>query len=377
MKLWLITGFSVVGGILGIIQTKDFLALRSGIVETNRLCNVNATFDCTAIEMSRFAELIPGLPLSSVAMAGFFLMAILSLIARMESQYEFCRKWLKILSVFSVAMSLFYLGIMFYLGKGCLYCLLTDVMTFSTFAAVFQLKRQPHHQRTPFFSSTLVYCGLAAVVLAVFFTAAVGPKDRMTSEDRSDIRSSLLAGPILDISIPEGSNESGDRNAPITLVKFSDFECPSCKNGSFVIEALRLRFPKALRIVSLNFPLSSECNSMMKRVMHPAACLAAKVALCSGKKHAEVEHALFSHQSELRPDNIYSLAAATGANAEELQACAEQTETRLRLNREVELGNTLKIQATPTYFLNGRKIEGGLPTHLWIDLIETLLKTKS
>ncbi len=376
MKLWIITGAAIFGGIISLIQTKDFLALRSGIVETNRLCNINETFDCTAIEMSPYAELIPGLPLSSVALAGFLLIALLALIARMDSQYEFCRKWLKILSVFSVLMSVIYLGVMYRIGKGCFYCLLVDVATVSILAGVFSLKRQPHHQRTPFFHSTLLYCGLGAVAITAMATAAVGPKNKMTGEDLSDIRSSLLSSPILSISIPEGSNESGPKTAPITLVKFGDFECPSCKNGALVLEALRLRFPNDLRIVSLNFPLSSECNPTMKRVMHPAACIAAKAALCAGEKHVLFEQTTFSHQGELRPENVFKFAAAAGFDATALQACAEQPSTMARLAQEVSLGNSLKLQATPTYFLNGRKIEGGLPTSMWIDLIETLLKTK-
>lgn len=376
MKLWIITGLGLLGGIVSLVQTQGFLALRSGVVSQNRLCNINATFDCTAIEMSPYAELIPGLPLSSVAMAGFFLITLLALIARMHSQYEFCRKWLKILSVFSAFMSIVYLAIMYKLGKGCLYCLIVDVATFSILAAVFSLKRQPHHQRTPLFSPTLLYCGLGAVVLAAFSTAAVGPTHKMNAEDFSDIRSSLLAAPISAITIPEGSNESGPKDAPITLVKFGDFECPSCKNGALVIEALRLRFPKELRVVSLNFPLSSDCNPTMKRVMHPSACLAAKAALCAGEKHELFEHTIFSHQSELRPENVLKFAEAAGFDATALQACADQPSTMARLAQEVSLGNSLKLQATPTYFLNGRKIEGGLPTNMWIDLIETLLKTK-
>jgi protein-disulfide isomerase len=207
----------------------------------------------------------------------------------------------------------------------------------------------------------------------------LNPLYGVNEEVLNDQVDSILATPPVAVGIPADAPSIGEPNAPVTIVKFSDFECPACKLGAKSIHPLFKRFPKEVRFVFLNFPLAPECNADpgLKRSIHPFACEAAAVAVCASRqgKYAEAYEALFEHQSSFEHGKIAALVASKvpGIDLAKLEECKNLPSTFETIRRDTMVGMALKVQSTPTFFLNGRKIEGGVPTKVWVDAIEKVM----
>ncbi len=367
------------GAAISIWQTRLFHLTRSGRGEMKSFCNINATFDCTAVEMSRFAELPGGFPLSGFAIAGYLLILILALFALDSGFRKALRPWLIGLSGVSLAFSAVYLAIMVgVIGKLCLLCLVIDVINSALFVVAWTLPGGGKSDRTFPFSRLAGSAG-AALVVALLLTKGLDPMAEIKSADLQDHIESILNAPVNQVNLPASVFSVGPTDAPITLVKFSDYECPACRLGANSIHPLFKRYEKQIRFVFMNFPLASECNTdpNLKRTIHPFACEAAAVAACAGEqdRFLEAYESLFSHQGGFEKDKIADmvLADVPGLDAGKLKTCMTQPSTGDRIRAESAAGVALQVQSTPTFFINGRKIEGGLPTRVWIDLIERML----
>ena len=149
----------------------------------------------------------------------------------------------------------------------------------------------------------------------------------------------------------------GPADAPVTIVEFSDLQCPHCKEAQPTLEKL-LAENKGVKLVFQNFPLPN----------HDWAAKAAAYADCVGRGSSDAFFkfidGVFAAQTEITASNAdekcTALADAAGAKGSEIAACAAKPETASRVERSVALGKTFDVGATPTMFINGRKIGGGL-----------------
>ncbi len=385
LKLFIISILSFVGFLISAYQTSSFFELRSGTAMGKRFCDIGSTFDCTAIEISRYAELVPGIPLSGFALAGYLLIAFLALWARFggadnknDDTEAQILPWLKFLGFISLAFSAIYLLIMILaIKKLCLLCLVIDAINAAIFAFVLTLKNEAKTTWAPI-SKPFYTSAIAAVVIAFLVSLALNPTAKMKSEDLADWKSSILSGKRISIQIPENSPTLGTPDAKITIVKFSDYQCPMCKMSAATVHALAKRYGNDVRFVFLNFPLSSECNAKVTSPMHVAACDAARAATCANQqgKFDEAYTALFDAQENLPTEKALGALAKSSLDLKALETCMNQPSTNEKVMAEAALGSTLGIEATPTFFVDGLKIEGGLPTHLWIEILDTMLAQK-
>ena len=106
--------------------------------------------------------------------------------------------------------------------------------------------------------------------------------------------------------------------------------------------------------------------------MHPFACEAAKTSWCAAKqgKFEPVFETIFEHQETLAPGKIAELAREAGANPDALAACVASDEVKSAISRDVEEAVQLGIESTPTFFVNGRRMEGAYPPAVWDKIIE-------
>jgi protein-disulfide isomerase len=145
----------------------------------------------------------------------------------------------------------------------------------------------------------------------------------------------------------------GPASAPVTIVEFSDLQCPHCKEANPTIEKL-LTEDSNVRFISQNFPLP----------MHNWAEKAAEYADCVGRASNDVYwkfvSGVFDAQSEITADNadqkLTDLADKSGVNGKDIAACAAKPETESRVRASVNLGKSLDVNSTPTLFINGRPV---------------------
>ncbi|HLH40426.1 MAG TPA: thioredoxin domain-containing protein [Bryobacteraceae bacterium] len=161
----------------------------------------------------------------------------------------------------------------------------------------------------------------------------------------------------------------GPAAAPVTMVVFSDFQCPVCKEEATVLrQNVAAAFKDKVRVVFTDFPLEQ---------IHPWAKQAAIAGRCVYKQDAakfwDYFDWVYENQQNIGLDNFSSkfqtFAGDKGLDGMALGACVANKAAEQEVAAEMEEGRSLQIQATPTIFLNGRKLEGGVP---W-QTLETLI----
>jgi protein-disulfide isomerase/uncharacterized membrane protein len=375
-NLVVISILSLIGMIIAVFQTKQFHETRSGTAGFHSFCNIGQTFDCTAIEMSKYAD-IGGFPLSAVAIAGYALILGLSLFAMSEAYRRTARKYILPFAVISVLFSAAYLAIMLgVIGKLCLLCLAVDAV--NVLMLIFAI-RLPKDFSTPGgMSPGLVGgVGVTSVVLAVLLSLGTNPQADVKKSDLNDMVESVMNSPVKQVEIPSDAPVLGNPDAKVTIVKFSDYECPACRLAANAIHPLFKRYMNDVKFVFVNFPLDQACNPEIKRPMHQYACEAATAAICAQEqgKFIEAYETLFESQDSFKAGGMADLVGAVpGIDKERLKTCMVQPSTMDKIKRDVALGVKLPIQSTPTFFINGRRVEGGLPTNLWMEVIDRMLK---
>lgn len=162
------------------------------------------------------------------------------------------------------------------------------------------------------------------------------------------------AQPRLTLNVPADG-------AKVLIVKFNDYLCPACGESFRAYKSVLAKYeasnPGAVRLVTRDFPLESECNTGGS---HPAACEAAvavRLARAKGKAEA-LEEYLFANQSGMTADKVKQAAREVGQVTDfdaRYQATLEQVKA------DAAYGRQLGIGSTPTFFINGVKLDGMLP----------------
>ena len=155
----------------------------------------------------------------------------------------------------------------------------------------------------------------------------------------------------------DGAPNTGTSGAPVVIVEFSDFECPYCKNEAEVLRKnLLSAFPKEVHFYYKQFPLDQ---------LHPWAHAAAIASRCVYRQNADAFWAyhdwIFDKQSEITPDNVKGkiLEWAKGEKSldpAQLGSCMESKATAAEVDKDIADGHALKVDSTPTLFINGRRV---------------------
>ncbi len=146
-----------------------------------------------------------------------------------------------------------------------------------------------------------------------------------------------------------GAPYQGPENAPVVLVVFSDFQCPYCARLSPVLEQLAERYPKSVKVVYKNFPLSSHKFAM-------AAAAAAMAAQRQGK-FLEFHDELFKHYRNLDNKKILEIAEKLGLKMEQFNKDRQDPVILDKIKLDYEEGQNLDVRGIPALFLNGRRVK--------------------
>ncbi len=141
----------------------------------------------------------------------------------------------------------------------------------------------------------------------------------------------------------------GSQNAPVSIVVFSEFQCPHCSRLDPLLDQLLTKYPEQVRVVFRNYPLRS----------HPYARHAALAALAAQRqdKFWPFHDLLFANQQNLTPQLIQGLADQVGLNRELYQQDIRSEVVAEQLNRDIESAKNAGVRGTPTIFVNGRLLQ--------------------
>ena len=158
---------------------------------------------------------------------------------------------------------------------------------------------------------------------------------------------------IKKVEAPADAASFGPAMAKVTIVEFSDFQCPYCSRAAPVVKQLKEAYGKDVRFVFRHYPLPMHPNA-------PTAARAAVAAQAQGK-FWEMHDWMFDHQQELNQPSLEKAAASLGMDVARFKTAMESQETQAKIDADVAAANGNGVNATPTFFVNGRQHVGGLP----------------
>ena len=338
-------------------------------LSTASLCYINSFFNCDVTTNSPLSNIF-GVPISLFGL----LIGLFALTGYFFQSERVERTNRALLGANVVGCTLLFLYSLIALGGLCPFCTLYYLA--SGLAAFVMWKHNP--TLCSFRCLDWVTCAsYSAIVLAV---GGAGHYHVQKKElKRGQQNQALLAGyyALKDLGRPSFDSEyrllsatQAFADAPIRITKFSDFECPACQSLSEVFHRLGEieRFQGKINLQYFFYPLDQGCNPEMKRPLHQNACRAAYLASCLPGKFPAIEAEIFAGQKELSLDWIKRVAEREGVSE-----CVEVEETRLKVTRYVEAAAPFNVRSTPSWLLNGRKIEGALPLASITAIIDDLL----
>jgi uncharacterized membrane protein/thiol-disulfide isomerase/thioredoxin len=339
------------------------------------LCDVNAAFNCSQVYMSQYGS-VWGVPVALGGLAWFALVAMIAGFARPNDKTSAAGAYIFALATVGLAAILYLAYASFFVLKtGCLLCIGTYISVIGIFlvsgaasaVSVARLPaRLPRDLRDAFANpmillATLVFLVGVTTVVTAFpdeDTRGAATAASISAEAANSFESAWNAQPRIDLGIPADG-------AKVVVVKFNDYQCPTCRDTHNwykpVLEKFEQSHPGAVKYVVKDWPWHSKCNFNVSTQMHPAACEASVAVRIAREmnKAEEMEAWIYSQNlGTLTPEavkaGVEQVLGVTNFDAQYAQRLPD-------IRRDVADGGALRIQGTPTLFINGVRVDQVMP----------------
>ena len=195
-------------------------------------------------------------------------------------------------------------------------------------------------------------------------------RDAMVYTLKKQFPVKILLDPVRTEIVTAGYPTQGPDAAPVTIVEFSDFQCPFCGGLFPTLKAIEKNYPDKVRLVYRQFPLTN---------IHPFAQKAAEASLCANdqKRFWEFHDSMFGDQMHLTVDDLKKRAADLKLNTAEFNSCLDSGAKLNAVKKDIEEGTKAGVNSTPSMFINGRFLSGSQPYADIREIIEDELQRQS
>ena len=186
-------------------------------------------------------------------------------------------------------------------------------------------------------------------------TPAVTPLAAAAAVPAATAPEHAAAAPAARVAVAtEGHPSRGAVDAPVTIVEFSDFECPFCARVGPILRQLEEAYGGKVRRVYRQFPLVT---------LHPRAKKAAEASLCADEQQRfwAMHEALFEQPLALEPSDLSAKAQWLGLDMQRFGACLDSGRFSARVEQDLQEGVRVGVTGTPAVFINGRMVSGARP----------------
>jgi protein-disulfide isomerase len=160
---------------------------------------------------------------------------------------------------------------------------------------------------------------------------------------------------------------AGDKDAKVTIVEFSDFQCPFCAKGADLLKQIKKKYGNKVKVAFKNFPLP----------FHNQAETAAVAGLCANEQSTDffwkMHDEMFAHQDSLDVEGLKGLAKKIGVKMDSFEKCITENKYLSQVKTDIEEGKKVGVKSTPTFFVNGQVITGAQPLDVFSELIDEQL----
>lgn len=355
---------------------------------TDAACNLSERLSCDTVASSSYSEFL-GIPLGVWGL-GYFL-TITSLLFLSSIKKDLYKTGLRIwgaLVLTGILVSLGLAAISFFILKSlCPTCLIIYFLCLSQ-GLLYGLTR--HMISLSEGSKPHLLKGLAASAvipaLLAFIYQSTEPYLMSQAEEkisrRQDSQPNTLASTFHEIPVNRspysGLGEDfrkGPDHARVTIVEFSDFQCPACMRMSQPLQEIQEEFADKVQIIYKNSPLDQSCNPYMPGPMHAFACQMAIAARCIGQQQGsfwDFHDLLFARQSQVSQDKLKLWMKEFDIEEEDYKKCMKNQSIIDKVRDDINLAQKLGVDSTPTLFINGRRFIGRGPAALRQTIIRIL-----
>ncbi len=152
----------------------------------------------------------------------------------------------------------------------------------------------------------------------------------------------------------------GNEGAPVTVVEYSDFLCPYCRQLSTALSRYVPESEGKVRVYFKNYPLDRECNPAVSRSTHPGACRLALGGICArrqGRFSAYHVRAFEAGIANPQLDDVMKIGREAGLDSGAFGRCLRDPDARAALDAEVAEANRLGVDSTPSVYVNGKRLD--------------------
>lgn len=174
----------------------------------------------------------------------------------------------------------------------------------------------------------------------------------------------LKPPPVLRVDVPIGGAPfKGPAKAPVTVVEFTDFHCPFCKQVLPTLTQLITRYGDKVKLVYKDFPIDQ---------LHPGASKAHEAARCANEqgKFWSFHDKLFANATKTSPDELNAYASQLGLDVPAFEKCYSSGKYKAAVQKDIEEGRVLGVTGTPAFFINGRLVSGAKPLESFTSVID-------
>lgn len=373
--------FAMLGAAVAAVSTQQHFRLQREGFENGSYCAISDKINCDIVNASSYSEFLT-IPIAWWGFAFYLCIAGMSAFAaftRKDARATVVAAWG--MSVGGIIYSAWLAYIAFFvLEVICVECLAMYAVNIALVILLFFALRLPLGGIVRFFfdyakavfgrPSNLGFkprvfkhaVSVGCVFLAAFLLMkGVQAKDRgeATEAPAKEKVEAFFMQSLHSVEPEKGWAVWGNPDAEVTIVEFSEYQCPFCRISAFNVKPHLQEFKKDVRYFFVNYPLDNACNDQMDRPMHPFACMAAKAAVCAQKRGDfwSFHDDLFRNQRGMDAETILGLAEKRGWDRGEFEACIDDPETDARVKAELAAGRKAFVTGTPTFYLNGRKLK--------------------
>jgi len=368
----------------------------SGDLTGSSICNFSRRISCSAVAASPQAEWF-GVPIAWLGTMVYLLFLVFTLAAliRPAKNSAAAISLIQTIATVAVVIDVYLAYVMaFEIGSLCLFCLLTYALNIAILLLCLHTSRGlPKGSATDAIKGLIPLSGktrpafVIGAVIVISAGALGGQKliqmqaDALSSFDEAGymqfrahakrFRMDISSDPFL-----------GAKDAALTIIEFSDFQCPHCKKAHEMLESILPAYRNRVKLVFKNMPLGIECNQKFRAAsggqdLHPAACALARLAEAAYRQGRfwPAHDLIFSRQREFgnrAPSRrvLLKMAGDAGLDVGRAERDMASPATEASINADLDNAYRADIKGTPTFLFNGLLIRGLPPPNIFRRLIE-------
>lgn len=172
--------------------------------------------------------------------------------------------------------------------------------------------------------------------------------------------------PTYDVKVGNAASW-GNKKAKVTIVEYSDFQCPYCAKGADILKQLKKKYGNKIQVAFKQFPLP----------FHNQAKVASVAALCANEQKSDyfwkLHDHMFANQDKLDPVAIKAQAKNIGLNVDKFNKCLDGNKYLAQVEADIAEGKKIGVRSTPTFFVNGQLVQGAQPIENFAEIIDAAL----